>query len=214
MRTQIKICGVRDTATAEVAAAGADLIGFIMCPRFWRYIPPEAVKSICNAVPQSKKAGVFVDQPAEFTATAAAYCGLDFIQLHGHESPAYARRLRELLINGTQGRAPQIIKALRYGEDFSPELANNYPAELILIDSYSQNSEGGSGISFAWQSAAPAIKKVKKPYLIAGGISAENLQEAVTAFAPYGIDVSSSLERERQKQPDLIRNFLEKAGRL
>lgn len=203
---KVKICGIRDVKAAVAAARGADFLGFIMNSRFWRYAEPEAVREICRRVPRCRKVGVFVDQPLEEVSRLADYCGLDIVQLHGHENEAYAGRL--------QADGYSIIKAFRYGEDFSPARANNYPADFILLDSYSKNAEGGNGISFAWQSAAPEIKKVTKPYIIAGGIRADNVREAMEIFQPYGVDVSSSLETDRQKDARLIREFLQEAGKL
>lgn len=205
-KVRIKICGIRDMGAALAAAEGADFLGFIMNSRFWRYAEPEVVREICQMVPKGRKVGVFVDQPLDEVSRLADYCGLDFVQLHGHETEEYAGRL--------QAGGYNIIKAFRYGEDFSPEKVNNYPADLILIDSYSKNAEGGNGISFAWQSAAEDIKKVNKPYIIAGGIKAENVREAMEIFHPYGIDASSSMEINRKKSSRLIREFLKEAGKL
>ena len=203
---KVKICGIRDMQAAMAAARGADFLGFIMNSRFWRYVEPEVVREICQMVPRCRKVGVFVDQPLDEVSRLADYCGLDFVQLHGHENEAYASRL--------QAGGYNIIKAFRYGEDFSPEKANNYPADFILIDSYSKNAEGGNGISFAWQRAAREIKKVQRPYIIAGGIGAENVREAVEIFQPYGVDASSSMETGRKKDFRLIREFLTEAGKL
>lgn len=206
----IKICGIRDMKAAEAAAQGADFLGFIMNSRFWRFLEPDRVREICQGFPQVKKVGVFVAQPPEEVAQAASYCGLDFVQLHGHESPEYGKELAGLLQGGGVG----IIKAFRYGEDFSIAAAESYPAPLVLIDSYSKNAEGGNGISFAWHKAAEEICSLQKPYFIAGGIKTENVREAMALFKPYAIDASSSLEIDRQKQPHLIKEFLQEAGKL
>ena len=85
---------------------------------------------------------------------------------------------------------------------------------MVLVDSYSRNTEGGSGIAFAWTQAADFIKQVSKPYLIAGGITKDNIQEAESVFHPYGLDVSSALEVNKKKSHELIREFLTKAGKL
>ena len=198
---RVKICGIRDIKAAKAAKA-ADFMGFIMSERFRRYCPPDTVKYICNTVQGPKKVGVFVDQPLDEVNEIAEYCGLDMVQLHGHESMEYAEKIQK-----------PIIKAFRYGEDFSLEGAEAYPAAYILIDSYSKATVGGSGISFKWREAASTIKQLKKPYIIAGGISAETLQEAIKIFDPYGIDASGSMEIEGRKSPELIRKFLSVAGK-
>ncbi len=209
---KVKICGIRDLSAARAAAQGADYMGFIMSQRFWRYVEPDTVRDICQQVTGCAKVGVFVDEPAELVAEGAAYCNLDFVQLHGHEAKEYAEGLWRLLQEKSLDTG--IIKAFRYGEDFSVKAANEYPSDMVLIDSYSKNAEGGNGITFAWQQAAEEIKKVQKPYLIAGGINRGNVREAMEIFQPHGVDVSSALERDRQKQEDLIKEFLQEAGRL
>lgn len=208
----VKICGIRDINAAKAAAVGADYIGFIINSRYGRYIEPQAVKSICQQLLNVKKVGVFVDQPLAEVADTAIYCGLDFIQLHGYEDTEYIKALQAALHEA--GSNIKIIKAFRYGDDFSVQAVNNSPAELVLIDSYSKNQAGGSGKRFAWHKAAKKMQLLTKEYFLAGGIDSENVQEAIELFQPYGIDVSSSLERDRQKQPDLIRDFLIKAGKI
>ena len=198
---KVKICGIRDIKAAK-AANVADFMGFIMSDRFRRYCPPDTVKYICNKVQGPKKVGVFVDQPINEVNEIAEYCGLDMVQLHGHENIKYAEKIQK-----------PIIKAFRYGEDFSLEKAEAYPAEYILIDSYSKAAVGGSGVSFKWREAASTIKQLKKPYIIAGGISADTLQEAIKIFNPYGIDASGAMEIEGRKSPELIRKFLSAAGK-
>lgn len=195
---KIKICGIRDLEAAKAVAKGADYMGFIMSDKFRRYISPEQVREICSVVTECKKVGVYVDQTAEYVNETSLYCGLDYVQLHGHESPEYALQIKKL-----------VIKAFRYGEDFTVEAAENYPAEIILIDSYSKNTVGGTGVTFAWETAAEEIKKLTKPYIIAGGIKAETVQDAKRIFNPYGIDASGSMEIDGKKSPKLIGEFLE-----
>ena len=206
----IKICGIRDIETAQAVAKGADMMGFIMSRRFWRYAEPALVKKITQNVLTCTKVGVFVDEPVAKIAELARACHLNMVQLHGHESKAYAQELKNLLAGSCVG----IIKAFRYGDDFAWEAANDYPADMVLVDSYSRNTAGGSGIAFAWSKAAESIGQLRKPYLIAGGIKKENIRTAEEIFHPYGLDVSSSLEIERKKDPQLIREFLKEVGKL
>lgn len=206
----IKICGIRDMEAAQAVAKGADMMGFIMSSRFWRYAEPAVVKKITQNVLTCTKVGVFVDEPVAEVAELARACHLNMVQLHGHESKAYAEELKNLLAGSGVG----IIKAFRYGDDFAWEAANDYPADMVLVDSYSRNTAGGSGIAFAWSKAAESIRQLRKPYLIAGGIKKGNIRTAEEIFHPYGLDVSSSLEIERKKDPQLIREFLKEAGKL
>ena len=206
----IKICGMRDMEAAQAVAKGADMMGFIMSNRFWRCAEPATVKKISQQITSCTKVGVFVDEPLVKVAELARECHLDMVQLHGHESSDYAQELKKLLSNIHVG----IIKAFRYGDDFALELADDYPADMVLVDSYSRNSAGGSGAAFAWHKAAETIRQLRKPYLIAGGINKENIRTAEEIFHPYGLDVSSALERDKRKNSQLIREFLKEAGKL
>ena len=193
------MCGMRSLAAAHAAeSAGADYIGFIFAKESRRYIAPEAAREIVRTLGCVKKVGVFVDMPMDEVNEIAAHVGLDYVQLHGHESAEMAK-----------ASAYPVIKAYRYGDDFSVDAANAYPAELILIDSYVQGAAGGTGMTFRWQEAAREITRVTKPVLIAGGITAENVGEAAEIFHPFGVDVSGGLEENGEKSEEKIRAFME-----
>ncbi len=194
--TKIKICGIRDRQAAE-AANKADFMGFIMNTVYRRYCHPDKVKALCREFKGSRKVGVFVDQSLDEVNEMAEYCGLDYVQLHGHEDEEYANKINR-----------PVIKAFRYGDDFSVERANNYPAEIVIIDSYNKHIAGGTGVQFAWQAAAQEICQLTKPYMIAGGITAQTVQEAMKIFSPYGIDASGAMEIDGVKSPKLIEEFL------
>ena len=119
------------------------------------------------------------------------------MQLHGHESAAYARAV-----------CRPVIKAFRWGDDFSAEKANEYPAEIILLDSFSKDAVGGTGQRFRWREAAEETVRLEKPLLVAGGIASGNVREAEEVFCPYGVDVSGSLEIEKRKSVERIREFM------
>ena len=195
---RVKMCGMRSLAAARAARdAGADYIGFIFARESRRYITPKDARSICAAVDVVKKAGVFVDtDPAEMNEIAA-YCGLDYIQLHGHEPAETARRVER-----------PVIKAYRCGDDFDADAANAYPAEIILVDSYAPGAAGGTGAAFAWEDAAREIARVTKPVLIAGGLTAENARAAIEIFHPFGLDVSGGLEENGEKSIAKIAVFM------
>ena len=196
---RVKMCGMRTIAAAGAAEeAGADYIGFIFAKNSRRYIAPEVAREIACALCHVKKVGVFVDAPMSDVNAIAGLVGLDYVQLHGHETAEMAR----------QSERP-VIKAYRYGDDFSVETANAYPAEMILVDSYVRGTAGGTGTAFHWQEAAREIARVIKPVLIAGGITAENVGEAAAIFQPFGVDVSGSLEEDGEKSEAKIRAFME-----
>jgi len=199
----VKICGMKTEEAALAAeAAGADLLGFIFYKDSRRYVAPERVKDISAGISHSRKVGVFVDAPISEVNEIAEFCGLDYVQLHGHEDEAYARQV-----------ARPVIKAYRYGDNFKAEEAEKYPAELILLDSFVKGEAGGTGKTFAWQEASREVAGLGKPLLVAGGISEENLSEVAATFHPYGVDVSGSLEEQGEKSVRLINSFLREAER-
>ena len=199
----VKICGMKTEEAALAAeAAGADLLGFIFYKDSRRYVAPERVKDISAGISHSRKVGVFVDAPISEVNEIAEFCGLDYVQLHGHEDEAYARQV-----------ARPVIKAYRYGDNFKAEEAEQYPAELILLDSFVKGEAGGTGKTFAWQEASREVAGLGKPLLVAGGISEENLSEVAATFHPYGVDVSGSLEEQGEKSVRLITSFLREAER-
>ena len=204
--TLVKICGLRSYEAARIAVeAGAAFIGFVFVPSSRRYIAPEEAARIINALPPSsaKTVGVFVDAPPEEVNRIAEICRLDFVQLHGREDAAYAAKISRLL-----------IKAYRYGDDFSVEEANGFPAAYILLDSFSQGQAGGTGKTFAWRQAAIETRRLTKPLILAGGLNADNVATAVEIFHPFAVDVSGGVEENGRKSPDKIKEFLQSIRRI
>lgn len=201
---RVKMCGMRTVAAVRVVEeAGADYIGFIFAENSRRYVAPETAREIARALHHVKKVGVFVDALMSDVNAIADLVGLDYVQLHGHESAAMAKASKY-----------PVIKAYRYGDDFSVEEANAYPAEMILVDSYVAGAAGGTGTVFHWQEAAREIARVTKPVLIAGGITTENVGEAAAIFQPFGVDVSGGLEEDGVKSAAKIRAFMEVARKF
>ena len=200
---RVKMCGMK-TVSAALAAeeAGADYIGFVFAKKSRRFIAPKAAQEIVRELRHAQKVGVFVDAPMDEVNAIAALVGLDYVQLHGHETAETAR-----------GSERPVIKAYRYGDDFDADAANAYPAEMVLVDSYVQGAAGGTGTAFHWQEAAREIARVTKPVLIAGGITAENVGEAAVIFHPFGVDVSGGLEEQGEKSEEKIRAFMEAVRR-
>jgi len=148
---RVKMCGMRTITAARAAEeAGADYIGFIFVKNSRRYIAPEAAREIVRALHRVRTVGVFVDAPMSDVNAIAGLVGLDYVQLHGHETAEMAK----------ESQYP-VIKAYRYGDDFDADTANAYPAEMILVDSYVQGAAGGTGTAFHWQEAARRRMSVK-----------------------------------------------------
>lgn len=201
---KVKMCGMKSLLAAKVAEeAGADFIGFIFWPQSHRYIEPEHAAVIAGQLQQAWKTGVFVDEDIEKVNEIVQQVHLDFVQLHGHENAAYARKVQ----------CP-VIKAFHYEDGFSAQAANEFPAEMILIDTYRPGQPGGTGEAFDWREAAAEIAKVEKPVLIAGGINTGNLRTVARIFHPYGVDVSGSLEENKEKSISKIQAFMRRARSL
>lgn len=124
-------------------------------------------------------------------------CKLDFVQLHGNESPEYCRLVKV-----------PVIKAMRVGIDFDPLILGKYDVEWILFDSFVPGQQGGTGVAFDWEQAQRLRQQVKPPLFVAGGLTADNVGEAVRILSPEGIDVSGGVETHGKKDIEKIEQFL------
>jgi phosphoribosylanthranilate isomerase len=183
--TEIKICGITSLEDALCAAeCGADAVGFIFHPASPRYVTPGRAREIIAQLPGGiAKIGVFVNRPAEEVERTMEACGLDLIQLHGDESPAYCRLL-------PPGR---VIKAvfLRTPEELA-RLAE-YEVRAFLADARDAGRYGGTGKRADWELAAELAES--HPLILAGGLDAENIAEALAAVNPGAVDINSGCER-------------------
>lgn len=193
----VKICGLATQEQAEAAKrAGADMIGFVFAAGSKRQISVPAAAAIAGAVKGVAKVGVFVNQPLRAVREIADSCRLDYIQLHGGESPEYCRELNR-----------PAIKVFRVGRDFAGA-AERYQAEYLLLDSYVPGVDGGTGVPFDWRQMRDIIGLLKKPFLLAGGLKPENVAEAIDMLRPAGVDVSGGVETDGQKDGEKIRRFI------
>ena len=193
----IKICGIRTLEAAQTAAeSGADLIGFVFADSK-RKIDVATAAAISVAVKGPGKVGVFVNQPLSDVLEIADRCRLDYLQLHGEESPDYCRSLNRPL-----------IRACRVGPDFTPATVADYPADYLLLDSFVPGQPGGTGIPFDWHAASLRIGRPRQKFLVAGGLTPENVPDAIRILNPDGVDVSGGVETDGVKDPDKIRRFI------
>jgi phosphoribosylanthranilate isomerase len=170
----VKICGITNPEDAQVAVDhGASAIGLVFYPRSPRYVTPAQAAGILSSLRGSVwKVGVFVDEPGERVAAIASELGLDIAQLHGSETPAdYPVGLR-------------VWKARRVKGGFDASAFESDPAEALMLDG------PATGLSFDWNIAAQLRGKV----IIAGGLDASNVREAIERARPWGVDASSRLE--------------------
>jgi len=196
----VKICGITRLEDARAALdAGAGAIGFILWPGSPRFVDPEHARTIVSALPPSvTTVGVFVDQPSTHVLQVAERIGLSAIQLHGDETPEYASPLGDR----------QVIKALPVFGDH-----RRWPARFtILLDAHDPVRKGGTGTTIVWTAAAAVASE--RRVLLAGGITPENVADAIAQVNPFGIDVSSGVEvSPGVKSPERIRALFEAVRR-
>ena len=206
--TRIKICGIKDAAhTRAIAAAGADFIGLVFAPSPRQITANHARKIIAsiNHKTAPKTVGVFVNTPAAKVNRIADSCQLDWVQLSGDEPWEYCRELNRPIIKvirvSRNYRPEQIIADLSYGDKILAKQQHIY-----LIDANVPHKYGGTGQPFKWKLARPIAEKF--PVIIAGGLTPENVGEAIRLIQPWGVDVSSGVETKGAKDLDKILKFI------
>ena len=180
----VKICGITRSEDAEAAIAlGAGALGFVFWPKSPRYVDPEAARAIVASLPPFvTTVGVFVDQSARLVNGVAARVGLSAVQLHGDEPVTVIDEIDR-----------PVVKAFAMGDTTRIEEADAWPARVrLLIDVCDPAARGGTGRTVDWQRAAAVA--AARPVLLAGGLKAENVAEAIRTVRPFGIDVSSGVE--------------------
>lgn len=209
--TKIKICGLRRLEDVEyVNNYKPDYVGFVFA-KSKRQITRELAEELRNAlVPNIIRVGVFVNQPVEWVADLVNSDIIGYAQLHGDEGHEYIKELRSSISNNVIGansnRRTGIIKAVRVNDESDIDKANSYDCDYILLDTFSVECEGGNGKTFDWG----MIKKMNKPFFLAGGINESNVLQAIHSVKPYGVDASSGLEKDGYKDEEKIKDFVEK----
>jgi len=205
--TKVKICGLTRVQDARAATeAGADFLGFVFYPPSPRYVDPETARRIIDTIRLTsslvRTVGVFVDESLDAIEQTGRRCGLNYVQLHGSEPPEVASALM------AQGFGT--IKAFRVRDNDSLDEVARYHVTAYLLDAYVPGQAGGTGTTFDWALVAQA--KAHGQVILAGGLNAENVAEAVRTTDPWGVDVSSGVEAEPgQKDADMIRRFVARA---
>lgn len=213
--TRVKICGISETIHAQAAVeAGADLIGLVFAPSK-RLVDIEQAKEIVTSVKGQKElkrrieqeiitVGVFVNTPAAEVNRIADYCSLDRVQLSGDEPWDYVKTIERPIIKAVRVRRHQ------RSEDILAKLAPGEQLQrsdiIYLLDCHIAGSYGGSGQVFDWKVAQDASGRF--PVIIAGGLCAENVDEAIRITRPWGVDVSSGIESEGKKDISKIKAFI------
>ena len=189
--TKVKICGITNLKDAEAAVkAGCDALGFVFYKKSRRYVRPEKVKEITKKLPKRiAKAGVFVNAREKEILRIAKLCKLDILQFHGNESPEFCRKFKGY----------KIIKAFRIKDELDLKQVLRYKTFAYLFDTFVKSKIGGTGKKFDWK-LIRHIDNIKRPVFLSGGLTAENVKQAINAVRPHWVDVSSSVEEKPGKK--------------
>lgn len=202
MQTKVKICGITSVADAQAAAeAGADMIGLMFYEGSPRHITLATAAEISQSLPPFvQRVGVFVNPDEALVMEAISACDLNLLQFHGDETSEFCTQFGIMS-----------LKALRMRDAKSLEALENFQTDAFLLDAYSKSGLGGTGEQFNWDLAVEA-QKFGKPIFLAGGLTPENVADAVRKVRPFAVDVSSGVEfSPGKKDPAKIRAFIQAA---
>lgn len=208
---KIKICGLRDTEAALVAArSGADYLGFVFVEGVRRQLQPAQgmmvvrgfrIRGYRRGKPGPKLVGLFRNQPVEVVNNIARVVDLDLVQLNGDEDETYIRKMWKPVIRQVrvkQGATPADVESL-----VQPHLD---AGRIVLLDRHDEKVPGGGGVAFDWASAVGVASRER--VLLAGGLTPENVQAAISRLHPWGVDVSTGVETDGVKDHGKIEAFI------
>jgi len=197
-RVRVKICGLtREQDVQAAVAAGADALGFVLYEPSPRYVSAQRAGQLLAATPAFvSTVGLFVDAEPEFVKAALDLAPFDLLQFHGDESPEYCRSFSRPYMKAVRVRSEQDIQ----------EAIENYPdAAALLLDAYVENLPGGTGQAFDWR----LIPEMDIPWVLAGGLTPENVADAVNQVKPYAVDISGGVEQAKGiKDREKIQKFI------
>jgi phosphoribosylanthranilate isomerase len=194
---KVKICGLRNEQDALFAAKnGADAIGFVFAESKREISPLAARKIISKLSEETKKVGVFVNPSKELIHEIVETTGIDYVQLHGNETPEFCHSIPY-----------PVIKALSIQSKEDLQQIHEYSCEYVLLDGPKGKYHGGNGISFDWSMLSTFDFKHKK-VILAGGLNPKNVKAAIANTSVFMVDVSSGVETDGQKDLTKIKNFL------
>ena len=202
---KVKICGITNAEDAQVAVlAGADALGFVFYSKSPRFVEPKVAKQIISGLPPFVlPIGVFVNEEPKVVRNVMEECGLALAQLHGDETPAYCESLERPVLRGIRLRDRGSFLAMA-------EYKGRAGVRGFVVDAFSESAYGGTGKTTEWDLAVEAARAA--PILLAGGLTPENVQEAIQKVKPYGVDVSSGLEASPgKKDPAKVQAFIHAA---
>jgi len=205
---KVKICGITNLEDAVRACEyGADLIGFIFVKGTPRVVVAGDVEKILSGISPDlrgkvDRVGLFRDEKPEVVEEAVASCGLNCVQLHGSLKDALGRELK-------------IIKTFKVKESILPAggfgVKDYIDADFFVFDTFHPEIAGGTGVRFDWEVIKKEKPHIEKPFFVAGGLTPENVSDAVKTVCPYGVDVSSGVENSPgKKDGKLLKEFIER----
>jgi phosphoribosylanthranilate isomerase len=215
--THIKICGITNLDDARcVAEAGAELMGFILYPKSPRFVPPEDIATIVRSIrdefgPRAPRCvGVFVNEPPARVREILERTGLDLAQMHGDEPPAEVRRLHPCAFKAFRPATREQIKA--QVATYAQEVLDAADLPQFLVDAYHAQHFGGTGVLANLDAARWVAQRYR--LLLAGGLTPQNVAQAIAQVHPWGVDVSSGVERTKgRKDHDQVRAFVQAVRR-
>lgn len=198
---RVKICGLtREEDIAYANALKPDYVGFVFAPSKRQIAVEEAIKLIEKLDKNIKKVGVFVNAPMEEVRRIAAVCKLDVLQFHGEEKPQEITDFPQ-----------EVWKSFRIKDRESYQQLEAYTVGGYLLDTYVKGQQGGTGKAFDWNIDSDICRN--KFIILAGGLSSENIEEALEKMNPQVVDVSSGVETDGYKDFEKIKKFIEKVRR-
>ncbi len=203
---KVKICGITNAKDAlKAVELGADFLGFNFYEKSPRRVSPAEAKGIIDGLyKRVKTVGVFVNENPAQINTIAKYCSLDFVQLHGNETPDFCEKIQK-----------PVVKAFRVEDGGTFKQIELFSTEYILLDAFSQEQFGGTGKQIK-EEFLPLVKEIaaKKKIFLSGGLTAENVHELVQEIQPFGVDVASGVEiSPRLKSQEKMKEFIAEAKR-
>ena len=207
--TKVKICGI--TSSREIEFLNKympDYIGFVFAESRRQVTPDRAASLAAVLNKKVKRVGVFVNADPKYVAETTKTAGLDVLQLHGEEDSRYISQIRSMVRSGTE-----IWKAFRIGPGhlLDKSLTSSLGADRILLDTFAAVSPGGTGKCFDWGLVSGL--DVGRPLVLAGGLSADNIRDAIGMLSPFAVDTSSGVEENGEKSEGLVKEFI-KAVRI
>jgi len=199
MSIKVKICGITSPGDAAAAVgAGADLLGLVFHDPSPRHVTLDQAAAVCRVIPAYVlRVGLFVNPSPQRVTEAIARCQLQMLQFHGDETPEFCLQFGLMTMKAFR------VTGLKTLEELKP-----YATDAWLLDAHAPGKYGGTGQTFDWRIAAQATQ-LGKPVFLAGGLTPDNVGEAVTSVRPYGVDVSGGVEAAPgRKDPAKVRAFI------